>query len=326
MSSHDLQSSRRIWTEYWRGGRRGCLTEEAPASARGHIENLWRCWFRQLPRGARIIDLATGAGDVARNALSIGGEAELRFVIEGVDLAEFDGTVETEPSARGTTMRVQGSIDLARLPFSNKSFDCAVSQFGIEYAHVEAACCELARVLKPTGGGLFLVHHRESEISTAAASRLQAFTSVIGNSAMLDSARQVYEAISARASQSLVAARLQKFRQSLHAALETHSLGYAWETNLREILGFLSDLARNPHIYDPFDALRRLDAARDMIAAWKSRQESQLAAALDENGMRAFADTHRRCGLNPLEISVVKDPANGAILAWRFAFAATGLA
>ncbi|HEX9159425.1 MAG TPA: hypothetical protein VF835_04285, partial [Rhizomicrobium sp.] len=61
MSSHDRQLSEQIWTEYWRSGRSGCLTDEAPPSARDHIAQLWRNWFVHQPRGARIIDLACGA-------------------------------------------------------------------------------------------------------------------------------------------------------------------------------------------------------------------------------------------------------------------------
>src|SRR5579864_3867808 len=99
MSSHDRQLSRQIWTEYWRSGRAGCLTDEAPPSARDHIAKLWHSWFGQLSCGTRILDLACGAGEVARTALRVGSEAQLRFQIEGVDLAELAGTAETQASA-----------------------------------------------------------------------------------------------------------------------------------------------------------------------------------------------------------------------------------
>lgn len=324
MSSHDLRSSRQVWTEYWRGGRRGCLTDEAPASAQDHIANLWRNWFQRQPREARILDLACGAGDVARIALAVGAEARLGFVIEGVDLAELDSSVETKASANGSVMRLQGSIDISRLPFPDSGFDCAVSQFGIEYADTKAACCELARVLKPGGTGLLLLHDRESAISTAAAARLQAFASVVGNSSLFDSAKQAYEAIATRAAEPVVASRLAKFRQSLRAAAEAHGARWAWESNVREILGFFDDLARNVRFYDPFDALRRLEDAHAKIAAWKARQEWQLSAALDQSGAAALAELIGRTGLEPLGLDVVKDPATGAILARQLTLGAVG--
>ncbi len=326
MSSHDLQSSRRIWTEYWRSGRQGCLTEEAPASARNHIANLWCSWFKERRYGAHILDLACGAGDVARIALSVGAGSKLDFVIEGVDLAELEGAVETTAAANGTSMRLQGGVDMTHLPFADRSFDCAVSQFGIEYADLNAASRELARAMKPDGGGLFLVHHKKSAISSAAASRLQAFTQVIGDGAVFERARQTYQAMSAHAAESVVETRLSEFRRSLRRAVDIHATAYAWETNLREILNFLSDLARNPHVYDPHDALRRLNDARDTIAAWDSRLQSQLAAARDESGIEAFAATIGGSGLKPLEIGVVSDPASGAILAWQLVFAASAMA
>jgi SAM-dependent methyltransferase len=217
-----------------------------------------------------------------------------------------------------------GGVDVCRLPFQADSFDCAVSQFGIEYADVQGACGEVARVLKPASRGLFLVHHSESAITSAARARLQAFACVIGNGMAFDRARQVYEGIAHGAGESAAATQLSEFRQSVSDAVAVHSTECPWETNLREILHFLSDLARNPQIYDPRDALRRVAAARDMIAAWKSRQESQLVAARDEAGMRAFAETMRRSVMEPGDITVVNDPVSGAVLAWRLAFAATG--
>ena len=325
MSNHDLQASARIWTEYWRSGRQGCLTDEAPVSARNHIESLWRSWFRKRPSGTQILDLACGAGEVARIALSVASEGKLRFGIEGVDLAALERSVERTAFEHGTTMRLQGGIDLARLPFPDRSFDCAASQFGIEYADVEAACRELARVMKSEACGLFLIHHRESAISTAAASRLDAFAAVIGDGVVLDRARQLYEAISARSAESLSVSRLLEFRQDLRRIVKLHSSRFAWETNLREILGFLTDLARNPKLYDPLDALRRLSAAQERIAMWKLRQESQLAAARDERGIGALSDCLGRFGLKSGEIGVVNDPATGESLAWRLAFAAPQL-
>lgn len=222
-------------------------------------------------------------------------------------------------------MRLQGGIDLGSLPFPDRSFACAASQFGIEYADVDAASRELARVMKSEACGLFLIHHRESAISTAAVSRLEAFAAVIGDGVVLDRARQVYEALSARAAQSLIASRLSEFRQDLRRAIKLHSSRFAGETNLREILGFLTDLARDPHLYDPRDALRRLSAAREKIAAWKLRQESQIEAARDERGIRMLSDCLGRSGLKSGDVGVVNDPATGEPLAWRLAFAAPQL-
>lgn len=326
MSRHDRQLSQQIWTEYWRSGRRGCLTDEAPPSAREHIAQLWRNWFLHQARGARILDLACGAGDVARIVLSAGGAADLAFEIEGVDLAEIAGADDTTSVNGATTMRLRGGIDLARLPFPDKGFDCAVSQFGIEYAEVETAIPEVARTVKRDGCGLFLLHHKASAISAAAASRLQAFTAVIGDGAVLDHAKKVYEAISTGAAESVVAVRLAEFRQRLRSAVSIYSASYAWETNLREILDFLSDLARNPRFYDPLDAMRRVEGARETVKAWRLRQQSQLEAGLDEEAIHGFADTLRRHDLKPAEIAVVHDPASGAILAWRLAFAAARFA
>jgi SAM-dependent methyltransferase len=319
MSGTDRASDASIWTEYWRGGRQGCLTDDAPPSAQAHIKALWRVFFQDLPQGARIIDLACGSGEVARIAFAVSEESGLGFAIEGVDLAQLGGA---ERSRNGTTLRLQGGIDLSRLPFPDDGFDCAVSQFGIEYATPEIACRELARVLKPASRGLFIMHHSDSAISAAARSRLQAFASVIGDGIAFDRARQVYGAIAERAAAPVIAARLATLRASVRSGAALHRANCPWETNLREILGFLSDLARNPQIYDPVDALRRLEMARGTIMAWKARQQSQLAAARNPDGMEAFAAAMRAADLQPQDRGLVNDPANNAVLAWQLVFSA----
>jgi SAM-dependent methyltransferase len=278
---------------------------------------LWSDFFQELPHGARIIDLACGSGQVARIAFAVSEVAQTAFAIEGVDLAQLGGAERTRS---GTTLRLQGSIDLSRLPFPDASFDSAVSQFGIEYAAPESACRELARVLKPASRGLFIMHHRDSAISAVARSRLQAFASVFGDGIAFDRAGQVYGAIAERAAEPVIATRLAILRESVRSAAAMHREECPWETNLREILGFLSDLARNPQIYDPVDALRRLEIARGTIMAWKARQQSQLAAARNPDGMEAFAAAMRAADLQPRDRGLVTDPVNGAVLAWQLKF------
>lgn len=98
----------------------------------------------RLPRGARVVDLACGTGDLC-NELSRSGLRPL-----GVDFAA--GMLER---AHTTAPLVRG--DITRLPLRSGSFDGATCGFALRNVTDIAACfAETARVLRPGGRAAFL--------------------------------------------------------------------------------------------------------------------------------------------------------------------------
>jgi len=138
--------------------------------------NADRAWRRALVRtaevapGARVLDVATGTGDVA---IAFARDSEAGEVT-GVDLAEGMLAVGREKLARA---RLDGRVtlmegDALALPFEDASFDVVTIAFGLrnlpDYA---AGVAEMARVLRPGGrllvleffpprGGAFLAAYR----------------------------------------------------------------------------------------------------------------------------------------------------------------------
>ena len=93
-----------------------------------------------LRRGARVLDLACGTGDLARVLRTDGYDAV------GLDLSE--GMLR---HATGTNAPLV-MADAASLPLANESFDGVVSGFALRnIADLEGAFDECARVLKPLG-------------------------------------------------------------------------------------------------------------------------------------------------------------------------------
>lgn len=152
------------WDAFWRdqaGGpaaRRGCLP-------RGHgldvvLSAAWRRYADTLPRGARVLDVATGDGRVMGWMLSERGDLKL----EGVDLA---GSLPAPPP--GTHSR--GGIAMEQLPYENAGFAAAVSQFGFEYGDLTKTAAELARVVAPGGSIAMVTHRRDGPIMAQNARR-----------------------------------------------------------------------------------------------------------------------------------------------------------
>ena len=145
-----------LWTAFWRDfGSAGKPQQRChvPAGARAAIDRHWARFADGLPRGANILDLGCGAGVVGRALLD--RRADLR--VTGVDWAGV-------PPACRPNLDLCPGIDMAALPFADRSFDAAVSLFGIEYGKGIETVGELSRVARPGAPFSFLIHHRDSEI------------------------------------------------------------------------------------------------------------------------------------------------------------------
>jgi len=142
------------WSKYWTqaSGEVGCLPG-APKALGNLLDGIWETLAKHLNQGDQVIDLACGNGVVGASLRT--GNPELN--ITGVDYANLDG-VETPD------FPIVGSTSITDMPFDDNSFDCAVSQFGIEYADTVETGRELSRVLKSGGSFQFITHCAESVI------------------------------------------------------------------------------------------------------------------------------------------------------------------
>ncbi|MCA9887729.1 MAG: class I SAM-dependent methyltransferase [Anaerolineae bacterium] len=100
----------------------------------------------QLPQNGALLDLATGTGDIAfealrhaPNATVVGGDFSLGMMQVGMHLKYGDQVGWT-------------GADAMNLPYRDASFDAVVSQFGLMFFEDRgAAIAQMARVLKPGG-------------------------------------------------------------------------------------------------------------------------------------------------------------------------------
>lgn len=153
MGENDMAqaSEQAAWNMFWeqnaRGGSSGCLPHSWQAIEQAQ-KKAWQAFAAQIPKNAKLLDLATGDGRVPA---WIGADrADLEC--HGVDLAP-----SLPPAPPGVTVR--GGVPMEELPFEAASFDAVTSQFGFEYGDTARVATEIARVLKP-GGGIGLMMHR----------------------------------------------------------------------------------------------------------------------------------------------------------------------
>ena len=117
------------------------------------MHRLWKAFAVSLARirpGERVLDVASGSGDLARAFAARGAEVWMSD-INGPMLARGrDRMLDAGRLARAVR------CDAERLPFGDARFDCVSVGFGLRnMTRKEAALAEMTRVLKP--GGRLLV-------------------------------------------------------------------------------------------------------------------------------------------------------------------------
>ncbi len=122
------------------------------------LHRLWKSFTVALARirpGERVLDVASGSGDLARAFAARGAE---------VCMSDISGPMLARGRDRmADAGRLAPAVrcDAERLPFRGASFDCVTVGFGLRnMTHKDAALAEMARVLKPGGRLLVLEFSR----------------------------------------------------------------------------------------------------------------------------------------------------------------------
>ncbi len=149
----NTQDDTRAWGDFWKQNVSGSQTGGCLPTAYAPIEEVqkraWAGFAKALPKGARVIDLATGDGRVMRWLLAVRRD---------VKAVGCDRAPELPAGPKGTKMRA--GVSMEKLPFRDGQFHAVTSQFGFEYSELSAAAHEMARVLAP-GGVVGLLTHRQ---------------------------------------------------------------------------------------------------------------------------------------------------------------------
>jgi ubiquinone/menaquinone biosynthesis C-methylase UbiE len=271
------------WKAYWQEPNRlaACVPENA-ASAAG-IEAHWRTFFASLPQGARVLDIATGNGVLlvwaAQAAASVGRALELT----GVDLADIDPErFLPEYRADLSSARFEGNVAAESLPFPDASFDIVVSQYGLEYASLEPALAEAARVLVPGGRLHWLAHAEDSAVVGEGQRQLVQLALLLKKDGPF-AAMEDYLLARERGR------KVQRATRDLTAALkeaEAHCKAHPPARLLNELCSGILEVANNWQRYRPEDARQWLKENRKRLRAFEQRTRDLQAACLDESRRR----------------------------------------
>jgi len=150
-------SHHKEWADFWAGsGNRdqhgGCL----PSGSTGFVQvqqRVWQEFSRTLPRGSRVLDIATGDGRVM--GWIVKSRRDLKLL--GVDLAP-----QLPEPPRGTKVRT--GVAMEKLLFPDGRFAAVTSQFGFEYGTTAQTAREICRVIAPGGLVGMMTHRKDGPI------------------------------------------------------------------------------------------------------------------------------------------------------------------
>jgi ubiquinone/menaquinone biosynthesis C-methylase UbiE len=152
-----MSDAERGWSDYWqKDSAEGEVFVTGKGERHPALAEFWQAQFKDLDEGARLIDLASGAGSVFAHLPE--GRAFHLYAADISDVA-LRALQERFPG----TSTVVCSADA--VPLEDRSFDLVVTQFGVEYAGV-AAFAEAARLVAPGGRFVGLCHIRDGYIDS----------------------------------------------------------------------------------------------------------------------------------------------------------------
>jgi SAM-dependent methyltransferase len=275
------------WGAFWRdAGAHGC-TDGFPPAAQALLGADWQAIFADAPESS-VLDIACGRGALWAHA----GAPTRGWV--GVDLAQVEGT----PFA------FRGGVDAAHLPFADRSFALVVSQFGLEYAGLDVAILEAARVC---GSRLVALLHAAEGAPCKQAHEQLAQIDWLGAEALAPRLRRHFANASIAS-----AADIDALLAAIGARAEQDSNNSLLEAVWRGVM------ASQENARGPAAAIDALDTG---LAGHRTRLAAMVAAAPDTAAIDAAVGLLREAGFSARTQDAALGGESGPLLVGRWLMA-----
>lgn len=311
----DPESTTSGWDTYWQGAQSDSAFNRGGAT-HPLIKSFWSeslAMIRERNVCNRVIDIASGSGSVIEAIESEFGEGVVDISCVDISASAIDALTRRFPQVHGI------QSDATSIPLESGSFDLVTSQFGIEYAGVDAFA-EAARLVDMGGCVAFLIHHRQGGIYHQCSASAEAI-SVIRSSQFIHLAREMFEAGFATlqgGERSAFEEAARAFVPALHAVEEVlHRFGrevadgtvVQLYKDVREIHGHLSK-------YHQDEVIAWLTALDLEIDAFEIRMQSMCAAAIDSTTFLNLVEQLRKFEFSILRAAPLVNANTSRPLAW----------
>jgi SAM-dependent methyltransferase len=306
------------WETYYRSTGALATCPTSPAGSYDHeLEQAWVDFLSGLPDGAVILDIGTGNGAVVLIAADLARRKQRNWDIHGADLAQIDPPRHVpDGDKRFAGCHFHPGVATEALPFNDASVDAVCGHYALEYAELDAALAEIARVLKPDGRAQFIMHHADSLLVGNARDTLAEADLVLRQTRIHRRLRKLVAQDGARARPDDRATReLRAAIHQLQAALaqaRSKGKGHVIAVALDAVQKLLAMRGQQ----GPAQVVLEVDRAEDEMRLSVRRLQDLLERALDNQGRDALLELATGHGLHA-ELSEPQCHAGDNMVGWR---------
>lgn len=313
------------WDQYWQSARLAACDGAGGRNYDPAIQRVWGEWFARLGDGRIMVDIATGNGAVALLARDTAVARGWNWTIYGVDSANIDPDRHLgEAGIDVAGIEFLGGTPAEKLPFGDGSVDVITSQYGLEYADVDAAIREIARVLGANGAFQFVIHARDGRPVRAAGRNVGDADFLLRESRLFDAAAAFFKAVRAVESKPSPPAEsedrrameakagfeseLERVRRRALSSRDAETFEYV----VRGVLRLHADRGRFPLE----GMLGKLEAMRGAVRAHRERLAANVRSSLDAAQLAEFTAKIENAGLRVAQADVLKSEDGADRIGW----------
>lgn len=293
------------WSNYWQQGHLTSFGDNKK-NYQGVLATYWQNLFAQYDsQPSTIVDVGTGNGALIELAIDSGNHKHLQFI--GVDYAALNIPV----SLNVDRVQFLQNTSVEAMPLNDNSVDVVISQFGIEYSHIDKALLEVARILKPGGHVHFIVHDAKSIIVKPNTAILAAACHVSETEGPLDALRQLINTLNKFGPQS---AQAEQARNGLNQRIQVMMSACASGVHGTNFPAFLKAVM-NPSL--------KFKDRKQMLKLFESEMKGQIErlteltqAAVDEADKQHWLTTLVSAGFKVEKHEPVIE-ADGKLIGWQ---------
>jgi ubiquinone/menaquinone biosynthesis C-methylase UbiE len=317
MTDHDSQAlpTGESWDTYWRGAVHGAAYTSGGVK-HPTIQSFWDEFFRSAKAKSdapKIIDIASGSGPVVESAMRAFAGQLPDFTCLDISASAIRILEQRFPTVHTIV------ADARQIPLESAGFDIVSSQFGSEYAGLEAID-EIARLVAPGGQLALLLHKRSSSIYRECAASLDAIERIQqakfvpyaiamfekGFAACRGADRTEYEAAAKQLAPAVVA---------LESIITQHGTHVAGDLVTR-LYDDVATIHEQMPQYEPSEVLNWLNRMEVELQAFAGRMASMRDAAIDSNTFERLCEGLRRQAFTTIRAEALAEPDQPLALAW----------
>ena len=310
------------WDTYWHGAQHGAAYCGGGTS-HPLVLSFWDEFFKKIRdqyNTPKIIDIASGGGAIVESAKSAFDGQLQEFTCLDISDSAISMLEQRFPGVHGIV------ADACAIPLDSATYDIVTSQFGIEYAGLEAID-EVVRLIAPGGQLALLLHNRAGGIYRQCAASLDAIEKLQDARFIPLSITMFDEGFAAirgadPAKHDAAARELVPAIRTVESIIMQHGKHVADGTIMR-LFNDVKTMHNRIQNYESSEVLGWLRKMDGEVQAYAGRMASMCNAAIDAKAFEQLTDKLKDQGYKILRGDALVNPDQDVPLAWALVAAKT---